>query len=117
MDNESSADSGFADLGLRTELLKALSGLGYEEPTPIQREAIPHLVAGRDLLGQARQQGRADVAGAGLGATDGVVRHRTVRQAVDRLQAVDEVGAVGVAAIQVGGGEGAAGARFPVPFR
>ena len=53
MDNESSADSGFADLGLRTELLKALSGLGYEEPTPIQREAIPHLVAGRDLLGQA----------------------------------------------------------------
>ena len=53
MENESSAESGFADLGLRPELLKALSGLGYEEPTPIQREAIPHLVAGRDLLGQA----------------------------------------------------------------
>src|SRR5829696_3047287 len=31
----------FADLGLRPELLGALSGLGYEEPTPIQREAIP----------------------------------------------------------------------------
>ena len=43
----------FADLGLREELLAALSGLGYEEPTPIQREAIPPLLKGRDLLGQA----------------------------------------------------------------
>ena len=43
----------FADLGLRPELLGALSGLGYEEPTPIQREAIPPLLRGRDLLGQA----------------------------------------------------------------
>ncbi|MET7902268.1 DEAD/DEAH box helicase [Streptomyces sp. NPDC005355] len=44
---------GFADLELRPELLRALSGLGYEEPTPIQREAIPPLLDGRDLLGQA----------------------------------------------------------------
>jgi len=43
----------FADLGLLPELLRALSGLGYEEPTPIQREAIPPLLYGRDLLGQA----------------------------------------------------------------
>jgi ATP-dependent RNA helicase DeaD len=43
----------FADLGLRPELLRALSALGYEEPTPIQREAIPPLLQGRDLLGQA----------------------------------------------------------------
>ncbi len=43
----------FSDLGLRPELLKALAGLGYEEPTPIQREAIPPLLEGRDLLGQA----------------------------------------------------------------
>ena len=43
----------FADLGLRPELLRALSGLGYEEPTPIQREAIPPLLQGRDLVGQA----------------------------------------------------------------
>ncbi len=45
--------AGFAELGLRPELLKALDDLGYEEPTPIQREAIPPLLAGRDLLGQA----------------------------------------------------------------
>jgi ATP-dependent RNA helicase DeaD len=44
---------GFADLELRSELLLALAGLGYEEPTPIQREAIPPLLAGRDLRGQA----------------------------------------------------------------
>ncbi|GAA0360852.1 DEAD/DEAH box helicase [Actinoallomurus spadix] len=43
----------FADLPLRQELLNALSGLGYEEPTPIQREAIPPLVEGSDLVGQA----------------------------------------------------------------
>ena len=33
--------------------MKALAGLGYEEPTPIQRETIEPLLAGRDLLGQA----------------------------------------------------------------
>jgi len=44
---------GFADLGLRPELVRAIAGLGYEEPTPIQREAIPPLLEGRDLLGQA----------------------------------------------------------------
>jgi len=43
----------FADLALRPELLKALTTLGYEEPTPIQREAIPPLLEGKDLLGQA----------------------------------------------------------------
>src|SRR3954467_110835 len=52
-DNEADETTGFADLGLRPELLRALSGLGYEEPTPIQREAIPPLLEGRDLLGQA----------------------------------------------------------------
>jgi ATP-dependent RNA helicase DeaD len=43
----------FADLQLVPELLDALGTLGYEEPTPIQREAIPPLLEGRDLLGQA----------------------------------------------------------------
>jgi ATP-dependent RNA helicase DeaD len=44
---------GFAALGLEATLLTTLDTLGYEEPTPIQREAIPSLLAGRDLLGQA----------------------------------------------------------------
>jgi len=49
----SDSPSGFETLGLRPELLKSLIDLGYEDPTPIQREAIPHLLRGVDLLGQA----------------------------------------------------------------
>ncbi|SBT42375.1 DEAD/DEAH box helicase [Micromonospora narathiwatensis] len=51
--DDADAATAFADLGLRAELLGALAALGYEEPTPIQREAIPPLLAGQDLLGQA----------------------------------------------------------------
>ena len=47
------ASDGFRGLGLSSKLLDTLTSLGYEEPTPIQREAIPPLLAGRDLLGQA----------------------------------------------------------------
>jgi ATP-dependent RNA helicase DeaD len=43
----------FAELELRPELQRTLDGLGYEEPTPIQRETIPALLAGHDLVGQA----------------------------------------------------------------
>lgn len=43
----------FAALGITGPLLDALVELGYEEPTPIQRAAIPPLLAGRDVLGQA----------------------------------------------------------------
>ena len=43
----------FAGLGLMTNLAEALSALGYEEPTPVQREAIPPLLSGRDLMAQA----------------------------------------------------------------
>jgi ATP-dependent RNA helicase DeaD len=52
---DSADDNGasFAELELRPELLAVLSALGYEEPTPIQREAIPPLLRGSDLLGQA----------------------------------------------------------------
>lgn len=45
--------NGFEELGLAAEVLGALAALGYEEPTPIQREAIPLVLAGHDLLGQA----------------------------------------------------------------
>jgi len=46
-------NSPFIDLGLTPALVKILTGLGYEEPTPIQSQSIPPLLAGRDLLGQA----------------------------------------------------------------
>ena len=50
---ENPAVLGFASLGLDPRLVTALGALGYEEPTPIQSEAIPPLLAGRDLLAQA----------------------------------------------------------------
>jgi len=54
LSEDNGADAaGFAELALAPELCRALSGLGYEEPTPIQRAAIPPLLAGRDLVGQA----------------------------------------------------------------
>src|SRR4051794_36564766 len=47
------ANEGFSNLGLDERVLKTLTELGYEEPSPIQREAIPLLLTGRDLIGQA----------------------------------------------------------------
>jgi ATP-dependent RNA helicase DeaD len=44
----------FADLGLGDAVLKALSAVGYESPSAIQAETIPHLLAGRDVLGLAQ---------------------------------------------------------------
>ena len=44
----------FSDLGLSEVLLRALTQEGYHTPTPIQAQAIPALLAGRDLLGIAQ---------------------------------------------------------------
>jgi len=44
----------FADLGLGPNILKALDEAGYKNPTPIQAEAIPNVIAGRDLTGIAQ---------------------------------------------------------------
>jgi ATP-dependent RNA helicase DeaD len=49
----SDAATGFAAFGLEAGLVAAVASLGYEEPTPIQREAIPPMLLGRDVLGQA----------------------------------------------------------------
>ena len=42
--------AGFAELGLGPKLVSTLNSLGYEEPTPIQEQAIPQLLTGVDLL-------------------------------------------------------------------
>jgi ATP-dependent RNA helicase DeaD len=55
----------FAELGLSEPLLDALQHLGYENPTPIQEEAIPGLLEGRDIIGQA-QTGTGKTAAFGL---------------------------------------------------
>ena len=50
---KSSSKDGFPALGLSETLLAAVTGLGYEEPTPVQRATIPILLGGSDLLAQA----------------------------------------------------------------
>jgi len=52
----------FTDLGLSEPLLKAVAGQGYETPTPIQAEAIPAVLAGRDVMAAA-QTGTGKTAG------------------------------------------------------
>jgi len=49
-----SAAEGFAAFGFAPELLEALEAIGYKEPSPIQKAAIPELMLGRDLVGQAQ---------------------------------------------------------------
>ena len=44
----------FSHLGLSPKVLSAVTGAGFETPTPIQNQAIPHAVAGRDVLGIAQ---------------------------------------------------------------
>ena len=55
----------FADLGLSPTTLKALEDVGYEQPSPIQEQAIPTMLQGRDIIGQA-QTGSGKTAAFGL---------------------------------------------------
>ena len=68
----------FDDLGLADPIAKAVGALGYEEPTPIQREAIPFLLGGRDLIG---------LAGTGTGKTAAFALPLLHRLAADRTDA------------------------------
>ncbi len=55
----------FKELGLSPDIQQALDELGYEDPTPIQEQAIPELLAGHDVIGQA-QTGTGKTAAFGL---------------------------------------------------
>jgi ATP-dependent RNA helicase DeaD len=71
----------FKDLGLAPEIQQALDELGYEEPSPIQEKAIPELLAGHDVIGQAQT-------GTGKTAAFGLPLLQYVDPAVDEVQAV-----------------------------
>ena len=47
-------ENGFLDFGFNQSILDSLRNKGYKNPTPIQKAAIPELMLGRDLLGQAQ---------------------------------------------------------------
>ncbi len=57
--------TGFAELGLTAQTLDALKRVGYDSPTPIQQQAIPHMLTGGDVIGQA-QTGTGKTAAFGL---------------------------------------------------
>src|SRR6476469_8993496 len=63
----------FDSLGLIDPVRRAVKGAGYEAPTPIQNQAIPHLLAGRDLLGCA-QTGTGKTAAFALPILDRLAR-------------------------------------------
>ena len=71
----------FADLGLPVDLLRAVTDMGYVTPTDIQREAIPVLLAGRDVVGIA-QTGTGKTAAFGLPLLDAVDAREPVVQAL-----------------------------------
>lgn len=59
----------FSDLDISDELLQAITDMGFVSPSPIQAEAIPPILAGRDVIGQA-QTGTGKTAAFGLPALD-----------------------------------------------
>ena len=75
----------FADLGLIPELLQAVTDAGYTEPTPIQRQAIPTVIAGHDVMGGA-QTGTGKTAGFTLPLLHRIARHASTSTSPARHQ-------------------------------
>src|ERR1700756_669870 len=71
----------FSELGISAELLKAIDKLGFEQASPIQAEAIPVLLAGRDVVGQS-QTGSGKTAAFGVPAVESVDPHLRVVQVI-----------------------------------
>src|SRR5687768_4720009 len=71
----------FAELGLSETLLEALQHLGYDSPTPIQEQAIPELLQGHDVIGQAQT-------GTGKTAAFGLPLLQYVDPSMDEVQAL-----------------------------
>jgi len=71
----------FAELGLSEPILQALQDVGYENPSPIQEQAIPPLLEGRDVIGQAQT-------GTGKTAAFGLPLMESVDPADDEVQAI-----------------------------
>jgi ATP-dependent RNA helicase RhlE len=51
---ETPEESAFVELGLSESILRAIAAMGYNQPTPIQAGAIPHILEGRDVIGSAQ---------------------------------------------------------------
>ncbi|MFT4048301.1 MAG: DEAD/DEAH box helicase [Solirubrobacterales bacterium] len=71
----------FKDLGLKDEFAEALEKVGYTDPTPIQEQAIPELLKGSDVIGQA-QTGTGKTAAFGLPMLQSIIPDRREVQAL-----------------------------------
>jgi ATP-dependent RNA helicase DeaD len=78
---EETAAGGFAALGLDERILRAISDMGFDAPSPIQEQAIPTEKAGRDVIGQAQT-------GTGKTAAFGLPLLEKIDPSVKKLQAV-----------------------------
>ncbi|MDF2875781.1 MAG: cshA 2, partial [Sporomusa sp.] len=91
----------FKELGISDLIIRALSDMGFEEPTPIQEQAIPTLLEGRDLVGQA-QTGTGKTAAFGIpllqnlkdsiGAIQGIVLTPTRELAIQVAEELNKLG-------------------------
>jgi translation initiation factor 4A len=67
------------DFGLKTELLRGIYTYGFEHPSDIQKRAIPHILSGKDIIGQA-QSGTGKTGAFTIGALQGVDTNRDTTQ-------------------------------------
>jgi ATP-dependent RNA helicase DeaD len=81
IDADSESGPTFADLGLSPALLKSISEVGYEAPSPIQVQTIPVLLSGRDVIAQA-QTGSGKTAAFGLPIIESIDPKRRAVQAL-----------------------------------
>ncbi len=91
----------FKELGISDTIIRSLSDMGFEEPTPIQAQAIPTLLSGRDLVGQA-QTGTGKTAAFGIplleniktssGAIFGIVLAPTRELAIQVAEELNKLG-------------------------
>lgn len=105
----------FTELGLSPELLKAIEDMGFEEPSPIQVLAIPTIMSGRDVVGQA-QTGTGKTAAFGLPVLEKVVPGKSVQALVLcptrelAIQVAEEIGKLaarkrGISILPIYGGQ------------
>ncbi len=71
----------FADLGIHDDVLEAIEELGWETPTPVQRDAYPLAMAGRDIIVQSRT-GTGKTGAFGLPLVDGLLKDGGNEQAL-----------------------------------
>jgi Rad3-related DNA helicase len=90
----------FGELLLDKKIVAALTAMGFEEPSPIQRETIPIVLEGNDLIGQA-QTGTGKTAAFGIPIVQNITDHKHIQALIMTptrelaIQVAEEVGKIG----------------------